>query len=109
MPAVSQLTSDPAFETQLFWSQYKTPIITVAVLLVLTGLGYVGYQVYTARRTADSTALLAAAKSAQDYQQVIERYPKSDAASSAYLLLGEQLRTEKKYADANVTLHKFID
>jgi TolA-binding protein len=109
MPTVSQFTSDPALETHLFWNQYKAPIIAVAVILVLGGLGYVGYQVYSARRTADSTALLDAAKSSQDYQQVIERYPKSDAAASAYLLLGEQQRTDKKYAEANVTLHKFID
>lgn len=109
MPTVSQLASDPAFEGHLFWNQYKTPIITVAVILILGGLGYVGYEVYTARRTADSTALLDAAKSSQDYQQVIERYPKSAAAASAYLLLGEQQRTDKKYAEANVTLRKFID
>jgi tetratricopeptide (TPR) repeat protein len=109
MPTVSQLTSDPALETQLFWNQYKIPIVVVATVLVLAGLGYTGYQVYTARQAADSTTLLATAKSSQDYQQVIERYPKSDAAASAYLLLAGQQRTEKKYAEANATLHKFIE
>src|ERR1700760_2239327 len=108
MPTVSQLTSDPALETHLFWNQYKVPIIAIAAVLILAGLGYTGYQVYNARQTADSTALLASAKSTQDYQQVIDRYPKSDAAASAYLLLGAQQRTEKKYAEANTTLHKFI-
>src|SRR3954471_19621876 len=99
MPTVSQLTSDPALETQLFWNRYKTPIIAIAVVLVLAGLSYVAYQVYTARRAAESTATLAAAKSSQDYQRVIERYPKSEAAASAFLLLGEQQRTEKKYGE----------
>lgn len=108
MPTVSQLTSDPALETQLFWNQYKTPIIVIAAVLLLGGLGYAGYQVYTARQVANSTALLASAKSVQDYQQVIDRYPMSEAAASAYLLLGAQQRTEKKYAEANATLHQFL-
>src|SRR5262245_10217982 len=107
MPTVSQLTSDPALETQLFWNQYKAPIIAVAAVLLLGGLGYAGYQFYIARQAAASTAMLASAKSTQDYQQVIDRYPESEAAASAYLLLGAQQRTEKKYAEANATLHKF--
>jgi tetratricopeptide (TPR) repeat protein len=108
MPTVSQLTSDPAFETNLFWNQYKAPIIAVAAVLLLGGLGYAGYKLYTARQVTASAAMLANAKSAQDYQAVIDRYPESEAAASAYLLLAEQQRAEKKYAEANATLHKFL-
>ncbi len=109
MATVSQITSDPALETSLFWDQYKTTIIAVAAVLVLGGLGYAGYQLYTARRAVDAAALLAAAKSPQDYTQVIERYPGSGPAASAYLLLAAQEREKKKFTEANVTLHKFID
>ena len=109
MATVSQITADPALETRLFWDQYKTTIIAVAAALVLGGLGYAGYELYTARRAADAKALLAGAKSAQDYQQVIERYPGSDPAASAYLLLAAQQRAKKNYAEANTTLHKFIE
>ena len=109
MATASQVTADPALETQVFWAQYKTTIIAVAAVLVLGGLGYTGYELYTARRAADASALLAGAKSAQDYEQVIERYPGSGSAASAYLLLAAQERVKKNYAEANAALHKFID
>ena len=109
MATVSQITADPALETNLFWDQYMTTIIAVVAVLVLGGLGYAGYELYTARRAADATVLLAGAKSASDYEQVIDRYPGSAPAASAYLLLAAQERAEKKYAEANTTLHKFID
>lgn len=109
MPTVSQLTADPALETHLFWDQYKTTIIAVAAVLLLGGLGYAGFQLYTARHAAEASALLAAAQSPQDYQQVIDRYPGSGPAASAYLLLAAQQRAKKNYAEANTTLHKFID
>ena len=35
MATASQITADPALETQLFWDQYKTTIIAVAAVLVL--------------------------------------------------------------------------
>ena len=109
MPTVSQLTSDPALETHLFWNQYKTPIIAVAAVLLLVGLGYIGYEIYSAREATASTELLASAKSAPEYEQVIARYPKSEAAATACLLLGAQQRAEKKYTEASATLHKFIE
>jgi TolA-binding protein len=109
MATVSQITADPALETHLFWDQYKTTIIAVVAILVLGALGYVGFQLYTTRRAADATTLLAAAKSAQDYQQVIDRYPGSEPAASAYLLLAAQQRATRDYTGANTTLHKFID
>jgi len=109
MPTVSQITSDPGLETHLFWQRYKTTIIAVVAILVLTGIGFAAYQFYDARRASNATEMLAAAGTAEQYQQVIERYPGSEPAASAMLLLAAQLRTKKNYSEANVTLHKFID
>ena len=109
MATASQIAADPALEANLLWAQYKRTIIAVAAVLLLGGLGYAGYQIYTARKAADAMASLAAANSAQEYQQVIDRYPGSEPAASAYLLLAAQQRGQKQYADANITLHKFID
>ncbi|MEO7724944.1 MAG: tetratricopeptide repeat protein, partial [Chthoniobacterales bacterium] len=109
MATVSQITADPALETQLFWDQYKTIIIAVAAVLLLAGLGFLGYQLYTARSTAAATAALAVSHSAEEFQKVIERYPGTEPAASAYLLLAAQQRAKKNYAEANTTLRKFTD
>jgi TolA-binding protein len=109
MATVSQISQDPALETSLFWDQYKLPIIGIVVALLLGGIGYAGYQLYTQRQDADAAALLAAATSPQDYQQVVARYEGSAAAASAYLMLAEEQRAKKNFAEANTTLHKFID
>ncbi len=108
MPTASQVTTDAALETRLFWERHKTIIIVVASLLVLAGLGFAGYELYTARRAANAAALLARAHTAEEYQQVIDRYPGSEPAASAYLLLAALQRTNRKYEEANTTLHKFI-
>src|SRR5204862_4728046 len=67
-----------------------------------------GYSFYSDRRVAGASALLASARSAQEYQQVIDRYPTTPAAADAYLLLAEAQRDEKKFAEANTTLQAFI-
>ena len=109
MATVSEITSDPALESQLFWEQYKTTIIAVAAVLVLGGLAFAGYQIYTMKAASDAVALLTAADSPEEFQKVIERYPGSEPAASASLLLAGQQRTKKNYAEANTTLRKFID
>lgn len=53
--------------------------------------------------------MLASAKSADAYQQVIANYPNAPAAADAYLLLAEAQRKERKFPDANATLQVFID
>jgi predicted negative regulator of RcsB-dependent stress response len=109
MATLSQITTDPALETHLFWDQYKTTIIAVVLVLVLGGLGYGGYQLYTAQQASTAMALLTAARSPEQYQQVITRYPGSGPAASACLLLAAEQRAKKNYTEANATLHKFID
>ena len=109
MATLSQITTDPALETHLFWDQYKTTIIAVVLVLVLGGLGYGGYQLYHTQQANKAMALLTAARSPEQYQQVIDRYPGSGPAASASLLLAAEQRAKKNYTEANATLHKFID
>ena len=109
MATASQISNDPALETSLLWEQYKTSIIAVVAVVVLGGLGYAGFKLYSESEASNAAALLAAAKTPADFQHVIERYAGSQPAASAYLLLAESQRGEKKYAEASATLHKFID
>ncbi len=108
MATVSQITADPAFESSFFWDHYKGVIIAIGAVLLLGLLGFGGYQVYRARQANEATALLANADSPAQYQAVIDRFPGTEPAASAYLLLAAQLRLKQKYADASTTLQKFI-
>ena len=108
MPTVPPPSRDVAMETRFFFARFKTPIIGAVVVVLLAMLGYTGYRYYVDRRAATASALLASAKSAQDYQQLIDRYPNTAAAADAYLLLAVTQRNEKKFVEANTTLQTFI-
>ncbi|MEO7167285.1 MAG: tetratricopeptide repeat protein [Chthoniobacterales bacterium] len=109
MATLSQVTTDPALETQFFWDKYKSTIIAVAVVLVLGGLGFAAYELYHARRASEAVSLLAKADSPQKYQEVISRFPGSEPAASAYLLLASRQRAKRNYIEANTALHQFIE
>ena len=108
MPTAPPPSHDAALETRVFWERFKKEIVAVFIILVLALIGFMGYRLYSDRQAATASALLASAKSAQDYQQVIARYPTTPAGADAYLLLAEAQRSEKKFAEANATLQVFI-
>src|SRR4030095_13721085 len=95
-------------ETRFFLERFKKEIIAVLIVALLAVIAYTGYRYYSDRRAAAAAASLAGAKTAQEYQAVIDRYPNSAAAADAYLLLAEALRSEKKFAEGNTKLQAFI-
>jgi TolA-binding protein len=108
MPTAPPPPRDVALETRVFWERFKAQIVAILIVIVLAVVGFVGYRFYSDRQAAAASALLAGAKSAQEYQQVIARYPNTPAGADAYLLLAEAQRKEGKFADANATLQVFI-
>ncbi len=108
MPTAAPPSRDVALETRVFWERFKSQIVATLVVLMVAAAGFVAYRVYVDRQSAAASALLARSKSAEDYQQVIARYPKTPAGADAYLLLAEAQRKEGKFADANATLQVFI-
>ena len=72
-------------------------------------IGYAGYRFYINRRNGTAAEMLGGAKSQQDYEAVIARYPATPSGASAYLLLAQKQRDEKKFAEANATLQKFVE
>jgi len=109
MPTVPPPSYDAALETRVFWERFKTEIIAALIIVMLAIIGFGAYRFYIDRKAAAASALLASAKSADAYQQVIADYPNTPAAADAYLLLAEAQRKEKKFTEANATLQVFID
>ena len=109
MPTAPPPSRDVALETRFFWERFRKPIIAAAIIVLLTGIGFTGYRFYCDRRAAGASAALASANTAQEYEQVIARYPNTPAAADAYILLAEAQRKEKKFNEANKTLEIFVE
>ncbi|HWY52482.1 MAG TPA: tetratricopeptide repeat protein [Chthoniobacterales bacterium] len=109
MPTASPSSTDAVVEAQVFWLRFQKEIAAALIILILGIVGFAGYRFYTSRRNSTAAELLGNAKNPQDYQEVIARYPGTPAGASAYLLLAEKQRSEKKFSEANATLQAFIE
>jgi TolA-binding protein len=102
-------TTDTAPERDVFWERYKKEVMAVLILALLAVAGYGGYRIYSDRQANAAAAMLASAQAAPDFQKVISEYPSTAAGASAYLLLANSQRNEKKFSEANATLQTFLD
>jgi tetratricopeptide (TPR) repeat protein len=102
-------TSEPAPERDFFWDRYKREVMAVLILALVAVAAYGGYKLYIERQAGAAAAQLASAKTAADFQKLISDYPDTSAAASAYLLLADNQRNEKKFTEANATLQTFLD
>jgi TolA-binding protein len=108
MQTAAPSTSDSAVEAQVFWLRFQKEIAAALLVIVLGLAAFAGYRLYNAHRESNAASLLGGAKSEQDYRAVMERYSGAPAAASAFLLLAEKQRTEKKFSEANATLQEFV-
>jgi predicted negative regulator of RcsB-dependent stress response len=109
MQTDSPPSADTAVEARVFWLRFQKEIAAALIVIILAIIGFAGYRFYTYRRDSTAAELLGNAKTPQDYQEVINRYPATPAGGSAYLLLAEKQRNEKKFAEANATLQMFVE
>ena len=109
MPTAPPTTQDAAVEAHVFWLRFQKEIAAALIIAVLAMIGFAGYRFYANHRDSKAAELLGNAKTAEEYQDVIARYAGTPAGASAYLLLAEKQRNEKKFAEANTTLQAFID
>jgi predicted negative regulator of RcsB-dependent stress response len=108
MPTTPTITRDPALDAHVLWHKFRKEIFGAIVIALLIIIGFAGYRLYAERQESAASALLATAKSAQDYQQVIARFPNTAAGASACLLLAEVQRNEGKFIESNATLQAFV-
>jgi TolA-binding protein len=109
MPAAPPPIHDAAVEAHVFWLRFQKEIAAALIVVVLAMIGYTGYRFYKNRRDSSAAELLGAAKTPSDFQNVASRYPNTPAGASAYLLLAEKFRNEKKFTEANAALQEFVD
>src|SRR5215467_677610 len=109
MPTAPPTITDTAVEARVFWLRYQKEIAAALIVVLLAILGFGGYRLYVSRRNATAAESLGNAKTPHDYEEVIARYPGTPAGASAYLLLAQKQREEKKFAEANATLQRFIE
>jgi TolA-binding protein len=102
-------SSDIAMERDIFWERYKTAVMATIILALLGLAGYGGYRFYSERRADAAASLLAGAKTPAEFQKVINEYPGTPAGASAYLLLADAQKAEKKFNESNATLQAFVD
>jgi len=107
MPTLS--TSDTALEREVFWDRYKKEVMALLILGLVAVAAYGGCQLYADRRANTAAIMLADAKTPADFQKVIAEYPATPAGGSAYLLLADAQRNEKKFSEANTTLQTFLE
>ena len=107
MPTLT--STDTAPEREVFWDRYKKEVMAILVLALIGVAGYGGYQLYSNQRENAAAAALSGAKTAGDFQKVISQYPSTTAGASAYVLLSDAQRNEKKFAEANATLQTFLE
>jgi predicted negative regulator of RcsB-dependent stress response len=109
MPTASPPTHDAAVEARVFWMRFQKEIAAALIIAVLSIFGFAGYRFYVYQHDSKAAELLGNARTEQDYQDVIARYSGTPAGATAYLLLADKQRNEKKFAEANATLKEFID
>src|SRR5438067_6051621 len=107
--ATTLSTSGTAPERDVFWERYKKEVMAVLIVALVAVAGYGGYRLYSDQQANAASAMLASAKTAADFQKVISNYPSAPAGGSAYLLLADAQRNEKKFSEANATLQIFLD
>jgi TolA-binding protein len=107
--ATTLTTPETTHEREVFWERYKKEVMAVLIVALLAGAGFGGYKIYSDRRAASAASSLGSAKTAADFQKVITEYPGTAAGGSAYLLLADSQRNEKKFGEANTTLQTFIE
>lgn len=101
--------SDAALEGEVFWDRYKTKVMAILVIALLAVAGFGGYRFYSERRANAAAGVLASAKTSAEYQKVISEYPSTPAGASAYLLVADAQKGEKKFSEAISTLQSFLN
>src|SRR5581483_4446303 len=102
-------TTEPSVEAHVFWLRYQKQLAAGLLIVFLALVGFAGYRLFQTRRDTNAAEALGSAKTDQEYEKVIDQYRGTPAGASAYLLLAQKQREEKKLPESNSTLQKFVE
>jgi TolA-binding protein len=91
---------DLLLDSGLVFERHKVLILAVVAVVILALIGLGMFQSYRVKTDAAASAQFDAAKTAADYQKIIDTYPGSKAAANSYLLLGRSKFTANDFAGA---------
>jgi len=103
------LTNKPnAWEMEFFWEKHKQRILIGAIVLAMVGLGTAAFFIRDNWIGSASRALLMSASTHEQLQAVISKYPSSDAAASALLLLAAEQRSNGQLEASDAAYQNFL-
>ncbi len=103
------LTKKPnAWEMELFWEKHKRRILIGAIILGVVAIGTAVFFIKDYYIRSASRALFVRASTNEQLQTLISRYPSSDAAASALLLLAAEQRSNGKLEESDAAYQKFL-
>ena len=100
---------DDGFDLLEFWIRHRTRVLLYGALLVIALVIFGLYQFAHQREIANAEEAFSRAAKAEDYQKIIDTWPKLPAAASAQLLLAAEQRRAGKLDESNALLKSFIE
>lgn len=108
-PAEITTPPEPGFDPLVFWISHRSKILLLAGVFLVALTAFAVSEWARMRKLDGARQLLAGAKSAESYRQVIAEYPGTAAAGDATLLLAGQLRKEGKFDESSALLRTFTE
>ena len=111
MPSPAEITPapEPGFDAEVFWIKHKTNVLRFAALFVVALATWAGSEWFRMQKLTGAQELLAGAKTTEDFQKLIAKYPGTAAAGNAHLLAAAQLRKDGKLDESSALLRAFAE
>ncbi|MEX1119242.1 MAG: tetratricopeptide repeat protein [Terrimicrobiaceae bacterium] len=108
LPADERIYTDESFGVELFWEKNKTAILLGIAAIIALALA-VGIWVYRQHAVAEaSQAAFAVAAGPDAWRELIAKYPASQPAAAARLMLAESLRESGDLKGSTEAYQEFV-
>lgn len=106
MSSLTTMISSPFFE--IFYRQYRKPILIVSCLIVTLSFIIGGILFWKRLERLDAENLLSHASSIEQWRVLVDRYPRSQASANALLLIAGAQSQKKQWEASCKTYREFL-